>query len=732
MPPIRADVADYLSLIDELVRLTAPPASEREIAEQGLALTARGLRASGAVLFLRHGAGVPSPVVWEGATPDDLAPMAERAMSASGIVEEGSRGAARTAIPLLGATGPVGAIVLVDAAGWGPDGRRFAAGAARTIAAALQAERLIIDSRHQRELLAQRNVELEILRELAGRIKERGSDEEILQAALDLVLEKLGLAAGWIFWGESAGRRLELAASRGVTESFVCQARESGIGDCLCQDVFATGKLRMARNTLDCPRLPDLVAEGQPMTHACVPLKFERGTQGVMNIANRPSRLFTEQELRFLETVGRQVCLAVDKARTARAESRRDAEARALGSLSRAIGGSLDQEKVLAAVGDYGRKLLGADRCTILLGDGPASPRLAYLSGPSLDGLEVGATVDLEALGSRAFRAVLTERRTLVIQDAFDDPRVNPGLARRWGFRSALIVPLLAHDRLEGLLAADRSGRSSWSADEIDLATALAGQAALAIENARLYREAQEMFLGLQRAQDGMLRAERLAAVGTLAASLAHEVRNPLNSISLQLVLLSRRLNRLESSARTELAALVESARGEIDRLDGLVEDFLSLSSIDRLDPSWIDLRALMREVIGLMTPVARQKDITVVEDLPDQLPPIRLDPEKIKQVLLNLARNGIEAMPRGGTLTLGTRALEEAIVIHVTDTGDGIEPGLDIFKFFTTTKRGGTGLGLPIARRIVEAHGGTLTWESAAGRGTTFSVTLPRREGGR
>jgi signal transduction histidine kinase len=583
MPLIKTDLTDGLAFIDDLVRLTAPPASEREIAEQGLALTARALRASGAALYLRPEAGTTGPVVWGRADPNQLAPAAERAMGTSDIVEESLRGRAWAAIPLPGAAGPVGAIVLAEAAGWGQGGRLFAASAARTIASALQAARLLVASRQQGELLAQRNVELEILRELTGRIQERSSDEEILQAALDLVLDKLGLAAGWIFWGESLGRRLELAASRGVTESFVCQARDRGIGECLCQDVFATGKLRLARNTIDCPRLPDLVVSGEPMTHACVPLNFERGTQGVMNIANRPGRLFAEQELRFLETVGRQVCLAVDKARTARAEGRRHAEARAL-----------------------------------------------------------------------------------------------------------------------------------------------------AIENARLYREAQEMFLGLQRAQDGMLRAERLAAVGTLASSLAHEVRNPLNSISLQLVLLSRRLNRLEGEAREEMAALVESARGEIDRLDGLVEEFLSLSSIDRLALSETDPRAVVREVSAMMTPVARQKNIAVVEDLADSLAPLRLDPEKMKQVLLNLARNGIEAMPQGGTLTLTTRASAEAVVIQVADTGVGIEPGLEIFSFFTTTKRDGTGLGLPIARRIVEAHGGTLTCESAPGHGTTFSVTLPRPEGGR
>jgi signal transduction histidine kinase len=732
MPQIRNDLAGCLALMDELVRLTAPPASEREIVEQGLALTARALKSTGAALFLRSGAGATDPIVWGRADSNDLSRAAERAMRTSDTVEENRPGETRVAVPIPGASGPLGAIAFAGAADWEPDGRLFAASAARTIASALQAARLIVESHGQGELLAQRNIELEILRELAGRIQDGGGEEEILQAALDLVLDRLGLAAGWIFWGQSAGRRLELAASRGVTQAFVCQARESGIGECLCQDVFATGKLRVARNTIDCPRLPDLVVAGEPMTHACVPLSFERGTQGVMNIANRPGRLFTDQELRFLETVGRQVCLAVDKARTARAESRRNAEARALTSLTRAIGGSLDQEKVLTAVGDYGRKLLAADRCTILLGDTAASLRLAYLGGPPLEGLVVGAKVDLEALGSRAFLSALLDRRTFVVADTQDDPRVNADLARRWGIRSAVIVPLLAHDRLEGLLAADRSRPSTWSPDEVELTAALAGQAALAIENARLYREAQEMFLGLQRAQDGMLRAERLAAIGTLASSLAHEVRNPLNSISLQLVLLSRRLARLDGSAREEMAALVESTRAEIDRLDGLVEEFLSLSSLDRLTLSETDPRAVVREASALMAPFARQKNIAVVEDLADRLPPLRLDPEKMKQVLLNLARNGIEAMPRGGTLTFEARASDHSVVIRVADTGVGIEPGLEIFNFFTTTKPDGTGLGLPISRRIVEAHGGTLTYESAPGRGTTFNVTLPRRVGGR
>src|SRR5262249_38534624 len=161
------------------------------------------------------------------------------------------------------------------------------------------------------------------------------------------------------------------------------------------------------------------------------------------------------------------------------------------------------------------------------------------------------------ALGSKAALGALTSRRTLVIQDATSDERVNGDLARRWGIRSAILVPLLAHGRMEGLLAADRGKASSWSREQIELADALAAHVGVAVGTARLYRGARESLLQLRAAQHGMLRAERLAAIGTLAASLAHEVRNPLNSIGLQLVLLARRVARLGSAADPDMISLI-------------------------------------------------------------------------------------------------------------------------------------------------------------------------------
>jgi signal transduction histidine kinase len=735
MPLAAFDPADGLVLLGELACLTAPPAGEAEICDQGLHLALRALKAVRGALFLENGtAGDLKRVAVRGSGAKEIPEsLAREVMAAASDFKETSRkgGAFRVAMPLPGPQRAIGALLLEGPERWDESARQFARSLARALSAALCTARKLDESRMQGELLARRNVELETLRELGARIQEKVEDHEILEAALQLVLEKLGLRSGWIFWGESKEGKLELAACQGISEPFVTQAKKTGIGPCLCQDVFNTGKLRVARNTLECPRLPDLLKGEICTSHACIPLKFERGVQGVLNIANRSGQVFSPQELQFLETVGGQICLAVDKARAARAEARRDAESRALGSLVRAIGGSLERERVLAAVGEYARGLLQVDRCAIFLGESPAALSLAYLSGPRLEGLELGKHADFEALKSRAFPEAMRSRAPLVVSNAAEDPRANPELAKRWNVLSALVVPLIAHHRILGLLLATRAAASTWDSGDVELADALARHAAVAMENAGLYQDAQEALFRLQRAQYEMMRAERLAAVGTLASSLAHEVRNPLNSINLQLVLLSRRLERLDDTKRVEMSSYIDSARKEITRLNDLVEEFLSLSTVDRVSLAEVEPSEVVRESLELMTPTAHQLGIAVTLHREGPFSPLRLDREKIKQVLINLIRNAIEAMPQGGTLTVSTRMEDGALFIQIADTGAGIQPGQDVFDFFVTTKKGGTGLGLPIARRIVEAHGGSLSYESRPGRGTVFSVRLGG-EGGR
>ena len=725
-----SDIETGAEFLGELVRLTASPASRDEICGQGVSLIAGALGCRGALLLLRD---EPDSAAVESTSWGVVSGSAMREMALSTLEEgeavrrTGGRGgnAARVALLLPGDVSPIGVLVIEKPARWNSSAQGLATAAVRTIAAALQAERRFQGCRAQGESLAKRNVELETIREIAFSLQDLEGEEEILQGALDIVLRRLGLEAGWIFWGEEDQGRLELAVCRGIEDAFVRRARTEGIGHCLCQDVFQSGDLRVARNTTECPRLPELVSGSGHKSHACIPLKFERGVLGVMNIAARPGQLFTPEELQFLETAGQQICLAIDKIQTNRAEVRKNAEAKALVTLAHAIGGSLELEKVLAAVGDYARELLSADRCAIYLGDDASRLEFAYLAGPDLDGLERGSVVDIIALGSKALVETMRRQRTMVITDVTKDDRANKDLALRWRSLSSIMVPLAARDRPQGLLVADRHQASNWTADEVSLAGALGGQAAVAIENARLYREAQAALIRLQKAQYDMMQTERMAAIGTLASSLAHEVRNPLNSISLQMVLLSRRMANIQGPAQVEVAGLVETMRREIDRLNDLVGEFLSLSSLDRLSRRKWNPEDVIRDVMMLMAPVAREKGIAVQEDLASNLPRIPFDLEKIKQVLINLVRNAIEAMPNGGLLTVFSKDSEAGVVIGIEDTGVGIEEGLDVFDFFTTTKEGGTGLGLPIARRIIEAHDGTLTYDSQPGRGSTFLVTL-------
>ena len=724
----RREAESDVGLLAELVRVTSPPAGRAEISERGLQLIARALHASRGILVLESSE--------EGARTASFLGEGDRGRLeelASATAMRGNAGQPRLEVPggtllalaVPGDPGSLGALVLERGGGWDERACAFAAAAARVLSAALSASTTIVADRAQRQQLAQRNLELEILRELTERLLNQKSDEPMLQTALDLVLEKLGLEAGWVFGGESRRGRFDLVASRGVAPEFVETSRAGGVGRCLCAEVFETGRLLFARNTMECPRLPDLVRGSEPMTHACVPLRFERGVLGVMNIANRPGRIFTPQELQFLDTVGRQVCLAVDKAWTARSERRANAEARALASLARATGGGLHLDRVLQAVGEYARDLLAAERCAIFLGEGTPILRLAYLTGPAMEGLEVGVSTDFEALGARALAAAASVLRTQIFHDATQDPRANAELAGKWSVRGAILVPLVAHERVQGLLLSTVSRPHSWTPEQVDLANALGRQAAVAIENARLYQQAQDALLQLQAAQQGMVRAERLAAVGTLAASLAHEVRNPLNSINLHLVLLERRIAKLEESRQGPLLEHVATTRREIARLEALVQEFLTLSTVDRLALRETDLGEAVRDVLALLGPAARERGVRVRGELQAATPKVLLDREKFKQVLLNLTRNAIDAMPDGGTLSISSGTSDGRVWLRVTDTGVGIEPGLDVFDLFMSTKRDGTGLGLPIARRIVEAHGGSLAFESVVGEGTTFSISL-------
>jgi two-component system sensor histidine kinase PilS (NtrC family) len=226
--------------------------------------------------------------------------------------------------------------------------------------------------------------------------------------------------------------------------------------------------------------------------------------------------------------------------------------------------------------------------------------------------------------------------------------------------------------------------------------------------------------------QKKLSHAETLASIGTMAAAMGHEIRNPLSSI----VMAAKVLARGDSSAeeRQQITGILVN---EGQRLQRILEDFLLFSRPRAPKLQDGDLNALAREVLAAVRADERLVEGVALEQRLDRsLPAVSFDADQLRQVLWNILRNALQAAGGRGKVEVRTESRPESVAIHVADTGPGIPSDelKNLFVPFYTTKTGGTGLGLPISRNIVLAHGGDITVESAPGGGARFSVILPRR----
>jgi signal transduction histidine kinase len=283
----------------------------------------------------------------------------------------------------------------------------------------------------------------------------------------------------------------------------------------------------------------------------------------------------------------------------------------------------------------------------------------------------------------------------------------------------AAVVLLTGYSTVEAAAAAVRAGAFAYLSKPCATPELL-----LTIEQARrhieLGGEKREL---ARRAQT----AEKLAAIGTMTAGLSHEIRNPLNAAGLQLSVLERRIEKLPEELRGPLLQPLTLVRDEIHRLDHMLEDFLQLSKPREYAAKPIDLSALVGRVLDLLENDAERRGVKLVRKLVDG-PLVAGDDGRLRQVVMNLALNALEASPRG-TLTLTTTSHDGQVVLTVDDTGPGVPQALRerIFEPFFTTKAQGSGLGLPIVHAIIAQHGGTLTVGEAPGGGARFIVRLPR-----
>ncbi|MFZ3376960.1 MAG: ATP-binding protein [Chthoniobacterales bacterium] len=231
-----------------------------------------------------------------------------------------------------------------------------------------------------------------------------------------------------------------------------------------------------------------------------------------------------------------------------------------------------------------------------------------------------------------------------------------------------------------------------------------------------------------RRSAQQTLESERLNALTLLAAGVAHEIGNPLNSLHIHLQLMERKVRKLKGEARHELQESIDVARAEIGRLDSIVTQFLRAirPSKPQLHPE--NVNAIVDEAVRFFAPEIQDRDVVVEQELRSDLPLLQLDRDQIKQALYNVIKNSLEAMKRRGILRIRTDMDDAHVLISFIDTGGGMSPEnlSRVFEPYFTTKSSGTGLGLLIVRRIVREHGGELSIESSQGKGITLTIRLP------
>jgi C4-dicarboxylate-specific signal transduction histidine kinase len=480
-----------------------------------------------------------------------------------------------------------------------------------------------------------------------------------------------------------------------------------------------------------------MAANLQSRIHA--PLISRDELIGCLTISATRPGIYSVEHSAIAEEVATQLALALDNARLHRETQHQARELTALNKASRAMASTLDLNTVLEQTMAEVRTLLQAEGASILLHD-PALDELyfAIVVAPGaevLTGLRVPLTQGIAGW-------VMAEKQSVLSDDVQHDPRFYDRVDSITGVKthSLLAVPLIYKDKAIGLVEVVNKIGEKFKAQDLKMLEALTSSAVIAIENARLYQDQQERVQLIQEAQQRLIHSEKMAALGRLAASITHEINNPLQSVQTCLTLTREELE--GEQRRHKLDRYLDIVEAEIERVSGItlrMSDFYRPTANQGLQQ--LQLPEIIESVLELTGKQLQTSQIVVESYWPNHLPKVQANSDHLKQVFLNLVLNAIDAMPEGGTLRIkigrGRTAPNHhlpavpAVRVEFSDTGVGMssETLSNLFEPFFTTKPYGSGLGLGISYNIIEAHNGQISVTSQLGAGTTFHIVLPLKQ---
>ncbi len=583
---------------------------------------------------------------------------------------------------------------------------------------------------------------------------------------LESLLGKMAEACGQLLDSDSVGIRvrdgddLVLAGAYGASADAMSTPRLK-MGESLSGVVAVSGEPLVVWNPADDPRLTPAHREAYRRYRAFLGVPLTVGAQvlGVLSIRTRREYGFSLEDLHIVGAFAAQAAIALENARLYRQTEERAEKLETFSALNaRLLEESKHHQARLEALLSATRELSGiqpvvsllkriAEACGRLLGSESVGFRL--MEGDELvvsaswgDNDEIMLAPRLK-IGESLSGMVAARGEPLAITDLANDARLLPAhreANRRLGYRGMLVVPVKVGERVVGVLSIRTRREEGFSAEDLTIATAFASQAAVALENSRLYQETQRAYDELSETQDQLTQARKMEAVGRLAGGIAHDFNNLLTVMTGRSQLLLRRLTP-EDPVRSEIELIEKTANRAAD----LTRQLLAFSRKQILQPAVMNLNA----AVATMSEMLRRtigEDVLLVTALDPALGWVQADPSQIEQIVINLAVNARDAMPKGGRLTLETANVEldgayarahvgahpgPHVMLAVSDTGVGMDADTRtrIFEpFFTTKGPGkGTGLGLATVYGIVKQSGGHICVYSELGQGTAFKIYLPR-----